>query len=196
MTTYTAWPALPPIDAWQPTFETIHRWTQIIGKIRLAHTPWINHSWHVPLYVTTRGLNTSPMFASGRAFEIDLDLLAHCLRITTADGAERRLNLEGTSVSDFYGRTIELLAELGIRTQIWTTPVEIPGPVEPFEREGRGAFDLGEFILPYEAVASAPDPDAALLAFLQSTYEAAATTARWDRPALEWGEGEQPAVRA
>jgi len=296
-----AWPALPPLEQWQDTFETLHRWTQILGKIRLAHTPWTNHSWHVPLYLTTNGLTTSPMYQHGRAFQIDLDLQRHCARITTGDGQERDFGLPGISVAEFYNHIFDALADLGIETRIWTMPVEIPGDIERFPDDKRvgydtevvaallqallsiqrvflqfrarfigkvspvhffwGAFDLavtrfsgrtapehpggapncpdwvmreayshevssagfwpgagygeaafysyaypgpegfadarvkpdtahwhadlGEFILPYEAVRAESDPEAALMDFLQSTYEAAADLAHWDRTALE-----------
>ena len=296
-----SWPALPPIDQWQETFETLHRWSQIVGKIRLAHTPWTNHSWHVPLYLTTHGLTTSPIYHGTRAFEIDLDLREHCLRIVTADGGKRTFDLAGASVADFYRNTMDAMEELGLKTSIWTVPVEIPGEVERFPDDTRagydaevvaalwqalldmqrvfmqfrarfigkvspvhffwGAFDLavtrfsgrtapehpggapncpdwvmreayshevssagfwtgagygepafysyaypgpdgfpdakvrpdaahwladlGEFVLPYEAVRTAADPDAALMNFLQSTYEAAADLGKWDRAALE-----------
>jgi hypothetical protein len=296
-----AWPALPPLEQWQETFETLHRWSQIIGKVRLAHSPWTNHSWHVPLYLTTHGLTTSPIYHGRRAFEIHMDLQEHCLRITTAEGPKRSFDLKDTSVADFYRKTMGALADLGIETKIWTVPVEIPGEVERFPDDTRagydaevvaalwqalldiqrvlmqfrarfigkvspvhffwGAFDLavtrfsgrtapehpggapncpdwvmreayshevssagfwsgagygepafysyaypgpdgfadasvrpeaahwfadlGEFVLPYEAVRKASDPDAALMEFLQSTYDAAADLAQWDRAALE-----------
>ena len=296
-----AWPELPPLEQWQETFETLHRWSQILGKIRLAHTPWTNHSWHVPLYLSTQGLTTSPIYHGRLAFQIDMDLQEHCLRIHTADGRKRSFDLQGTTVGDFYRSTMGALAELGIDTEIWTVPVEIPGPVERFPDDTRagydaeivaalwqallhgqrvfqqfrarfigkvspvhffwGAFDLavtrfsgrtapehpggapncpdwvmreayshevssagfwtgagygepafysyaypgpdgfaeapvkpgaahwfedlGEFVLPYEAVRKARDPEAALMDFLQSTYEAAADLASWDRASLE-----------
>ena len=296
-----SWPALPPLDQWQETYDVLHRWSQVLGKIRLAHTPWTNHSWHVPLYLTTNGLTTSPIYHDRRAFEIHLDLQEHCLRITTADGPKRSFELGGTSVREFYTQIMAALAELGMETEIWTVPVEIPGAVERFPDDARagydaevtaslwralldiqrvfqqfrarfigkvspihffwGAFDLavtrfsgrpapehpggapncpdwvmreayshevssagfwpgagygepafysyaypgpdgfadapvrpadahwfaelGEFVLPYESVRTARDPDAALLDFLQSTYDAAAELANWDRASLE-----------
>jgi hypothetical protein len=299
------WPDLP-YGAWQETCATLHLWTQIVGKIRLARTPWLNHSWHVPLYVTARGLTTSPIPDGSRAFEIAFDFIDHGLDITTSDGVRRRLALAPRSVADFHGAVLALLAELGIAIEIDELPCEIPGAI-PFSRDrvhaaydsdyahrfwrvllqvdrvlkrfrtgfvGKaspvhffwGSFDLavtrfsgrrapphpggvpgvadavmrdaysqevssagfwpggngldhaafyayaypvpdgfraapvapqgayfsealGEFLLPYDAVRTARDPDAALLAFLQSTYEAAATCGRWDRAALESGLG-------
>ena len=297
-----AWPKLPPLSGWQDTFETLHMWTQIVGKIRMELAPWINHSWGSPLYVTTRGLTTSPIPHGTRTFAIDFDFISHTLRITTSTGEERSLDLEPMSVADFYQKTMSTLDELGIEVDILARPVEVPDPVQPFPEDTEhasydadatqrfwralvqadrvftdfrarftgkvspvhffwGAFDLavtrfsgrdapthpggvpncadwvmeeaysqelssagfwpgtglgeaafysyaypepdgfrertakpeaayfheemGEFVLPYEAVRTAEDPDAALLAFLQSTYEAAADLADWDRAALE-----------
>jgi hypothetical protein len=276
-------------------------WTQIVGKIRMANTPMVNHWWNVTLYVTTTGLTTSPMPYGDLTFQIDFDLQDHRLRITTSDGEERSLKLEPRSVADFYEELTTHLDELGLTTRIWTMPVEVPGLDTPFDEDvdhasydaeavnrywrslvqvdrvfrefrsrfvgkvspvhffwggfdlavtrfsGRtapphpggaphcgpqvmheayshevssagywpgggpeGAFysyaypdppgyhdapvgpaaahwdvDLGEFILPYDAVRTSDDPDATLLEFLQTTYEAAADTANWDRPALD-----------
>jgi Family of unknown function (DUF5996) len=299
------WPELP-YEAWKDTCATLHLWTQIVGKIRLAQTPWVNHSWHVTLYVTPRGLTTSPIPYDGRAFQIDFDFIDHALLIGTSDGGVRRLPLAAMSVADFHDRLIAELAELQIRVRIHGRPNEIPDPI-PFREDrqhaaydpdyaqrfwrvllqadrvfkqfrtaflgkvspahffwgsfdhavtrfsgrtapmhpggipnlpdlvtreayshevssagfwpGGGAIDypafysyaypapdgfatapvrpdaaffheaMGEFILPYDAVRNAAAPDAALLDFLQSTYEAAANAARWDRPALEGPPG-------
>jgi hypothetical protein len=295
------WPALP-YEAWKDTCATLHLWTQIVGKIRLAQTPWINHSWHVTLYVTPRGLTTSPIPYDGRALQIDFDFIDHALLIETSEGDARRLPLAAMSVADFHDRLMAALAELQIRLRIHGRPNEVPDPIpfrddrqhaaydpdyaqrfwrvllqadrvfkqfrtgflgkvspvhffwgsfdhavtrfsgrkapmhpggipnlpdlvtrEAYSHEvssagfwpGGGAVDypafysyaypapegfstapvrpdaaffhetLGEFILPYDAVRSAAAPDAALLDFLQSTYEAAANAAGWDRAALE-----------
>jgi hypothetical protein len=304
------WPALP-YEAWKDTYVTLHLWTQIVGKIRLAQTPWTNHSWHVTLYVTARGLTTSPIPHDGRAFQIDFDFVDHALSILTSDGAARRLALEPQSVADFHDRLLTALAEVGIRVRIHGRPNEVADPI-PFREDcehaaydgdhaqrfwrvllqvdrvlkqfrtrflgkvspvhffwgsfdhavtrfsgrrapphaggilnlpdavtreayshevssagfwpGGGAIDypafysyayptpadfaaapvrpqgaffheqLGEFILPYDAVRTAPAPDALLLDFLQTTYEAAADRANWDRAALEYGPaGPRPA---
>lgn len=300
-----AWPDLP-YAAWKETCATLHLWTQIVGKVRLARTPWLNHSWHVPLYVTTRGLTTSPIPYGQRSFEIAFDFNEHVLEVTTSDGARRRMALEPQTVADFYGAVMSGLTDFGIPVQINELPCEIPGAV-PFSRDrthaaydaeyaqrfwrvllqadrvlkqfrtgfiGKcspvhffwGSFDLavtrfsgreapphpggapgladavmreayshevssagfwpggggvdhaafysyaypvpegfktlavqpeaaffseslGEFLLPYDAVRAASDPDAALLAFLQSTYEAAAGAGGWDRAALECAPG-------
>ena len=295
------WPSLP-LDRWQDTYETLHLWSQIVGKIRLSQMPWLNHSWHVPLYITVRGLTTSLIHYKTRAFEIEFDFHDHVLNIVTSEGDHRSFSLESMSVANFYQKTMQALDELGIVVRIWPMPVEIPDPVQIFpeneehasydreyaERFWRalqhthrvftafrarfigkvspvhffwGAFDLavtrfsgqtapkhpggaphlanwvmeeayshevssagfwpgsglgeaafyayaypepdgfrkfavrpdaayfheelGEFILPYEAVRMADDPDAALLDFLQSTYEAVADLAGWDRSSLE-----------
>ena len=274
----------------------------MVGKIRLAKSPWINHSWHVTLYVTTRGLTTSPIPHGQRQFQIDFDFIDHRLLVSVSDGQTRTLPLLPMSVADFYAQLMGLLSELGISVQIHELPNEIPDPI-PFSQDrvhtaydaeyanrywrvlqqtdrvfhafrarftgkcspvhcfwgsndlavtrfsgrpapahpggvphlpdsvtreaysqevssagfwpGGGPLDhaafysyaypvpagfgdaeaqpaeahfhetLGEFLLPYDAVRTAVDPDAALLAFLQSTYEAAADLAGWDRARLE-----------
>jgi hypothetical protein len=297
-----AWPELPPLDDWQDTFETVHMWTQIVGKIRLEHAPWINHSWGSALYVTTRGLTTSPIPYEKHTFAIDLDFVGNTLRISTSTGEERSFQLAPMSVATFYRRIMDALGELGIDVEIYPKPVEVPDPIQPFPEDeahasydadavhrfwralvqadrvftafrarftgkvspvhffwgafdlavtrfsgrdaprhpggvpncadwvmeeayskelssagfwpgtglGEAAFysyaypepdgyrereiapeaayyldDMGEFVLPYEAVRTAEDSDAALLEFLQTTYEAAADLADWDRDALE-----------
>ena len=96
-----SWPELPTA-AWRDTYATLHLWTQVIGKIRLVRSPWLNHSWHVALYVSARGLTTSPIPDGIRTFEIDLDFIDHALRITTSDGAQRQFALAGHSVASFY----------------------------------------------------------------------------------------------
>ena len=294
------WPSLPFAE-WRDTCATLHMWTQIIGKIRLAQAPLINHWWQVPLYVTSRGLTTSPIPLGERVFEIGFDFIDHRLTIATGDGKADGFALRPIAVADFYAEATQRLRALGIDSHIWTTPVEIPDPI-PFEQDrtnaaydpdyanrfwrilvqadrvftafrarflGKaspvhffwGSFDLavtrfsgrrapqhpgapnvadkvtreayshevsscgfwpggagmeqpifysyayprpagfgdapvtpaaafysrdfGEFILPYDEVRQASSPDEALLDFLQSTYEAAATLAHWDRAALE-----------
>jgi hypothetical protein len=293
------WPSLP-WETWQDTCNTLHLWTQIIGKIRLELTPKINHCWEVPFYVTARGLTTSPMPYKSSIFQIDLDFLAHEMQIVKDNGEIRSIKLRPISVAEFYQETMTALNSLGIEVNIWTTPVEIPDRT-PFEQDTKhnsydreyaqrfwkvlvqvdrvlkqfrsrfigkvspvhffwGAFDIavtrfsgrtapkhpgvpnvarsvmveayshevsscgfwpgaglgepafyayaypepegfknytvrpeeayyntdwGEFILPYEAVRIAPSPDDKLLAFLESTYEAAANLSNWDRAALE-----------
>jgi Family of unknown function (DUF5996) len=294
------WPDLP-FAAWRDTCATLHLWTQIVGKIRLALASPINHWWQVPLYVTCRGLTTSPIPCRALSFQIDFDFLAHRLTIETSSGATDGFALRPAAVADFYAEIMQRLQRLGLDTPIWPVPVEIPDPV-PFasDREhaaydpdfanrfwrvllqvdrlltafrggflGKaspvhffwGSFDLavtrfsgrraplhpgapniadritreayshevsscgfwpggtgmeqpifysyaypqppgfaeapvrpaaafynrefGEFVLPYDAVRLASTPDRALLDFLQSTYEAAADRAFWDRAGLE-----------
>ena len=307
-----AWPELPTA-AWRETYATLHLWTQIIGKIRLVRSPWLNHSWHVALYVTARGLTTSPIPDGVRTFQIDLDLIDHALRVSTSDGAQRQFALAGQSVASFYAAIMAALWETGIHIAIDEMPNELPEPIrfsedkkhasydpaavrsflqilvnvdrvfkqfrtgflgkaspvhffwgsfdltvtrfsgrraprhpggiphlsddvacEAYSHEessagfwpGSGAIDypafysyaypepagfravkvrpdaaffseaLGEFILPYDAVRTAADPDKALLEFLQSTYEAAANYAKWDRDALECAPGQAGVVRS
>ncbi len=297
----TVWPELPH-SAWRDTQATLQLWTQIVGKIRLTQTPWLNHSWHVTLYVTSRGLTTSPIPHGGGTFEIEFDFLAQQLVITVSDGGSRKIALEPRTVADFYAAVTAALTELNIPVHINEYPCEIAGasrfgedrlhstydgefaqrfwrvlvqvdrvfkqfrtgfvgkaspvhffwgsfdlavtrfsgrraplftgkapglaasvmqeayshevssagfwpggngldyaafysyayptpaqfkncPVKPQEAAFNAA--LGEFLLPYDTVRTAADPDAMLLSFLQSTYEAAANSAQWDREALE-----------
>lgn len=316
MTTKTDWPELP-YAAWKDTAATLQLWTQIVGKIRLTLTPWLNHSWHVTLYVTARGLTTGPIpqktSPDGRAFQIDFDFIDHVLWVRASDGHFRQLMLRPMSVAEFYADLMIAMKELGLNVSIRTMPCEIADCV-PFEQDkvhasydadavnrfwrvllaanrvfarfrtgflGKaspvhffwGSFDLavtrfsgrtaprhpggvphlpntvaqeayshevssagfwpgspgpvdypafysyaypapegfadakvkpdaaffsrdlGEFILPYDAVRTAKDPDAALMDFLQSTYEAAANLAKWDRKALECSFGAAGTVR-
>ena len=305
------WPELPTV-AWRDTYATLHLWTQVIGKIRLVRSPWLNHSWHVALYVSARGLTTSPIPDGNRTFQIDFDFIDHALRITSSDGAKRQFALAGHSVASFYAAVMAALAELGIDVTIDEMPNELPEPVrfsqdsqhasydpdaagrffqilvnvdrvfkqfrtgflgkaspvhffwgsfdlavtrfsgrraprhpggvphlsddvatEAYSHEvssagfwpGSGAVDypafycyaypepagfrttkirpdaaffseaLGEFILPYDAVRTAANPDQALLEFLHSSYEAAANAAKWDRDALECEPGKPGVVR-
>lgn len=130
----TDWPELP-FGEWHNTCATLHLWTQIIGKIRLAKAPMINHWWQVPLYLTCRGLTTSPIpHENGRRFQIDFDFIDHVLRIEVSDGRMESLPLEPCSVADFYRRIMERLKSLGLEVRIWTVPVELPDPI-PFEAD-------------------------------------------------------------
>src|SRR5450432_4517689 len=119
-----AWPDLPTA-AWRDTYATLHLWTQIAGKIRLARSPWLNHSWHVALYVTARGLTTSPIPDGARTFQIDFDFLDHELRIETSDGAQQWLPLRTQSVANFYMALMVALAGLGIAVTIAAIPNEL-----------------------------------------------------------------------
>src|SRR5437879_11524075 len=104
------WPSLP-LEEWKDTYATLHRWTQIVGKIRLAQSPWINHSWHVTLYVTARGLSTSPIPYGTRTFQIDFDFIAHQLIVQSSDGGGGGLPLLPQSVAAFYHRLTEEMAK-------------------------------------------------------------------------------------
>src|ERR1700734_4544193 len=124
----SAWPELPTA-AWRETYETLHLWTQIVGKIRFERAPWLNHSWHVTLYVTARGLTTSPIPDGTRTFQIDFDLIDHDLRISTSGGSGRRFALAGQSVASFYAAVMAALAELDIDIVIDEMPSELPEPI-------------------------------------------------------------------
>ena len=296
-----SWPEIP-YAPWRATCTTLHLWTQIVGKVRLVLAPWVNHSWQATLYVTARGLTTSPMPHGERALQIDFDFVEHALQIAVSDGQRRSLPLVAEPVADFHARVLGALDDLGVPVRIHGAPNEMPDAI-PFseDREHRhydadaaarfwralvqvervfsrfrtgfigkvspvhlfwGSFDLavtrfsgrraplhpggipnlldavtreayshevssagfwpdggdvdypafyayaypapagfgdakiepadaffdqklGEWILPYDAVRAAADPDAVLLAFLGSTYGAAARLADWDRGALE-----------
>jgi hypothetical protein len=293
------WPALPQA-AWSGSCATLQLWTQIVGKVRLALMPAINHTWNVPLYPSVRGLTTSPMPHGKRFLQIDFDFIGHALALQTSDDKRAAIHLRPMSVAAFYGEFMAALDSLETPVRIWRMPVEIAEAV-PFDQDltqrdydpeyvnrfwrvllqstrvfnvfrsrftGKvspvhlfwGALDLactrfsgriapehpsmaglpdrvvrdayshevsscgfwpgapgvdalfysyaypeppgyaqsalapaeasfnpqlGEFVLPYEQMRQSPDPDSTLLQFLQSTYEAAANCAHWDRPALE-----------
>ncbi len=304
------WPPLP-YPAWRDTCATLQLWTQIVGKIRLQLTPWLNHSWQVPLYVTARGLGTSSMHVGGEILDMEFDFISHRLLARTSRGDEASHDLKPQTVADFYAGTMALLNQLGVGVRINQLPNEVAHPVR-FSRDtahaaydaeaahdfwrvllnadrvfklfrsgflGKaspvhffwGSFDLavtrfsgrpapahpggvpalpdavareayshevssagfwpgsdifphaafysyaypeppgfrdaklpagatfdaalGEFILPYDAVHAAADPDGLLLDFLTSTYASAAETGKWDRAALECALGEPGRVR-
>jgi hypothetical protein len=127
------WPSLP-LEAWTDTYATLHLWTQIVGKIRLAQTPWLNHSWHVTLYVTARGLSTSPIPHGARTFQIELDFVDHRLTIQSSDGRGAALELQPQSVATFYERLMDELAKLDLRVRISKRPNEVADPI-PFDRD-------------------------------------------------------------
>jgi hypothetical protein len=295
------WPALP-LDGWQDTYTTLHRWTQIVGKVRLTRMPWVNHSWHVTLYLAARGLTTSLIPGDRTSFQIDFDFIDHQLFIRTTEGEVRSVELRPRSVADFYREVMAALRELGVETAIYARPNELADATPFAEDETHAAYDreaanrcwrvlvaadrvftafrarylgkcspvhffwgsfdlavtrfsgrtapqhpggvphlpdrvareayshevssagfwpgdarypapafysyayptpdgfkdaivrpagaffnpqLGEFLLPYDRLRAAEDPDGALMEFLESTYEAAADLGRWDREALE-----------
>jgi hypothetical protein len=299
------WPDIP-YESWKDSCATLHLWMQIVGKYRLARTPWVNHSWHATFYVTPRGLTTSPIPADDRSAQFDFDFVDHQLIGTLDNGTTEVLPLLPMTVADFYTRFLALTDRLGVRTKIHGSPNEVPDPV-PFEQDtihgsydaeavnrfsralvqidrvlkdfrtsflGKvspvhlfwGSFDLavtrfsgraaplhpggipalpdavtreayshevssagfwpgggpvdypafysyaypapdgfstesvspgeaffdekaGEFILPYDAVRNASDPEAVLLGFLESTYDAEARLAKWDRASLDCPRG-------
>ena len=291
-----AWPALP-LEAWRPTYGTLHMWTQIVGKICLALTPLTNHFWNIAFRLTANGLTTPVMNAGGRALTMTFDFVEHQLVIAGSDGRTERIALAPQTVADFHQSVMRALRGMGVEVRIWRMPVEIPEPIRfdidtvhrdydpeaahtfwrvllaiaPVFEEFRSGFvgksspvhffwgsfdfavtrfsgrpapdrpgadsitreayshevashgfwpgsgavqeaafyayaapqpdgfaeaavnpaaayysrDLSEFILPYEAVRTAPSPAADLKAFMQSTYDAAADLGRWPRQALE-----------
>ncbi|MGH2544966.1 MAG: DUF5996 family protein [Ardenticatenaceae bacterium] len=127
------WPPLP-LAEWQDTCTTLHMWSQVVGKIRLEQSPMLNHWWQVPLYVTARGLTTSPIPYHNRTFEIEFDFIDHHLYIRTSDGAHDTLALAPRSVADFYQELMTKLHHLGIEVRLWTMPVEVPDPI-PFDED-------------------------------------------------------------
>ncbi|MFL6516279.1 MAG: DUF5996 family protein [Chthoniobacterales bacterium] len=131
--TNEAWPEFP-FPEWKETGATLHMWTQIVGKIRLGLAPWTNHSWHVTLYLTARGLTTSPIPHGRRIFEIRFDFVDHVLRILTAEGETRQIALEPKSVAAFYRETMDALNDLGLPVRINTMPNELPDGI-PFEKD-------------------------------------------------------------
>ena len=134
------WPELP-LAAWKDTYATLHLWTQIVGKIRLMQTPWLNHSWHVVLYVTARGLTTSTIPYGDRAFQIDFDFIDHALRISTSDGAHKEVELYPRAVADFYAEVMRSLDELGLDIRINEMPNEISDAI-PFSKDHvHGSYD-------------------------------------------------------
>ncbi|MFL5326690.1 MAG: DUF5996 family protein, partial [Microvirga sp.] len=285
------WPALP-YPAWRETAATLQLWTQIVGKVRLTLTPWANHGWQVPLYVTARGLGTSPIPVGGEILELEFDFIGHRLAARTSRGEERTLALEPQTVADFHRALMEVLGGLGVAVAIKEMPNEVANPIRFSQDRVHAAYDaaaahrfwralvqadrifklfrtgflgkaspvhffwgsfdlavtrfsgrpapprdgpafmrdayshevishgfwpgggpvlepvfyayavpepagfkearidppaafyhgdLGEFLLPYEAVRTSADPEAAIQAFVESTYARAATLAQWDR---------------
>jgi hypothetical protein len=137
---HATWPPIP-YEEWKATLATLHLWTQIVGKVRLVQTPWVNHSWHVPFYVTARGLTTSPIPYGARSFEIRFDFLDHQVVIETIEGGVELIRLAPRTVADFYHELFARLKALGLDITIRTTPNEIPDVI-PFEQDRvHGAYD-------------------------------------------------------
>jgi len=138
------WPSLP-LAEWQDTYATLHMWTQIVGKVRLALSPHVNHWWEVPLYVNSRGLTTSAIPYHDGIFEVQFDFLEHELKIQTSWGRAQTLALRAQTVADFYSAFVSALRALDIDVKIWTTPVEVPNPV-PFEKDTQHASYDPEYV--------------------------------------------------
>lgn len=143
MSSRDVWPELP-YEAWKEMCLTLQLWTQIAGKIRLRQTPWLNHSWHVVLYVSSRGLTTSPIPYADRTFQLDFDFLDHMLWVSTSDGGRGRVALRPRSVADFYADLMRSLSALGIEIHINELPNEIPNAIRFSEDDVHASYD-GEF---------------------------------------------------
>jgi hypothetical protein len=137
---HVLWPELS-WPKWRDTARTLQLWTQIVGKVRLALTPWLNHGWHVTLYVTARGLGTSPMPIGHEILEMEFDFIRHRLLVRTSRGAERALVLEPRTVADFYRELMSLLHELGIDVKINEMPNEVPDPIPLPQDHSHGSYD-------------------------------------------------------
>ena len=137
-----AWPALALAD-WKDTCDTLHMWTQVVGKVRLELSPHVNHWWEVPLYVTARGLTTSPIPCSRGVFEVQFDFIEHALDIVTSWNGNKRLRLHSRTVADFYSDFMQQLQELGIEAKIWPMPVEVPDPIPFYKDVTHSSYDPG-----------------------------------------------------
>jgi hypothetical protein len=140
------WPELP-LEAWQDTYATLHMWSQIVGKVRLAFSPRINHWWEVPLYVSATGLTTSAIPYPGGIFEVEFDFIHHQLLIKTNHDTAAKLELKPRSVADFYQEYMAALASLGIAVKIWKMPVEIANPIAFDEDTQHASYVFGGFWL-------------------------------------------------
>jgi len=140
MNAHPSWPVLD-YPAWRDTALTLQLWTQIVGKVRLALTPWLNHGWQVPLYVNARGLGTSAIHVGGALFEIDFDFVAHRLVVRSSEAGERGFALEPMSVASFYRRCLAELAAIGVEVAIVTLPNEVPAPIRFPDDETHRSYD-------------------------------------------------------
>jgi Family of unknown function (DUF5996) len=150
------WPALP-FEEWKDTYATLHMWTQIVGKVRLALCPLINHYWGVALYVTPRGLTTSAIPYDRGIFEVQFDFVAHSLEITTSLGERRAFRLEPCTVAEFYAKFMDALRSLGIHAKVWDMPVEVPRPVH-FQLDDRHASYDSEYAHRFWRILAAIEP--------------------------------------
>jgi uncharacterized protein DUF5996 len=137
-----AWPSLP-LAEWQATCDTLHMWTQVVGKVRLELSPHINHWWEVPLYVSARGLTTSPIPCPRGIFEVFFDFIDHTLHIVTSWNESRTVRLHSRTVADFYAHFMNELHALGIDVHIWSMPVEVPNPIRFDQDETHSNYDPG-----------------------------------------------------
>ena len=149
----TAWPELRYHD-WKDTQDALHRWTQVVGKVRVAEAPWLNHGWHSALYVTSRGLTTSPIPHGARTFSIDFDLLDHRLRIAADDGATREIPLEARSVASFHDEVLDALASMDLAVRIHGRPNEIPDAIPFAEDTDERPYDAAAVTRFFHALAS------------------------------------------
>src|SRR3989475_10264436 len=140
------WPVLPALEAWQDTRDTLHMWTQIVGKVRLALNPLINHWWEVPLYVSPRGLTTSIIPYARGIFEVEFDFLADRVLIQTSEGAGKSLSLRPRSVADFYKEFMAVLGSFGITVKILTLPAEGANPLAFYRDIQHAAYDRDSVI--------------------------------------------------
>jgi hypothetical protein len=136
----THWPDIP-LAAWQDTFTTLHLWTQIVGKVRFVGSPWLNHSWHATLYVTSRGLTTSPIPHGGRTFELEFDFVSHRLELRASDGGSDAIPLQPQSVAAFHARVMDALRRLDLTVRITRKPSEVPDPIPFAEDEAHRSYD-------------------------------------------------------
>ena len=134
------WPALP-LSAWADTYATLHMWTQIVGKVRMALSPHVNHWWQVPLYVSAKGLTTSTIPYGNMVFEVEFDFIHHRLTIVTSRGGMCSLPLSPRSVADFYAEFMALLQSLNIDVKIWPMPVEVPNPIRFDQDKIHASYD-------------------------------------------------------
>jgi Family of unknown function (DUF5996) len=134
------WPALP-LSEWADTYATLHMWSQVVGKVRLALSPRVNHWWEVPLYVSARGLTTSPIPYENGIFEVQFDFIEHKLEIATTGGEMRSLRLVPRTVANFYAEFMEMIHSLGINAKIWRMPVEVPNPIRFDQDRTHASYD-------------------------------------------------------
>jgi hypothetical protein len=134
------WPALP-LSEWADTYATLHMWTQIVGKVRMALSPHVNHWWEVPLYVSARGLTTSPIPYEKGVFEIEFDFIEHKLKVVTSGGQARNMRLEPRTVADFDAELMAMLRTLEIEVKIWNMPQEVPDPIRFDQDRVHGSYD-------------------------------------------------------